>query len=311
MPGDAACVPDLAGLRMSRLAGGSSHPAAAVLRAAVFGCVLAVAACGEPPAPVAGTEQGPGAGTSGASPTGQPGSGSQGVGGVPVLTGPTGPLETAGWVIQPPFYGVGDEPYWRLEIIDGWFSFKRSALRAIDEPMVQPTKEAGADVFNAGSLKIVIRGEACTTGGQSSEVAAEVSYDDVTYVGCVFPAPASGVATSPEAEAVVQGVASIDACLAKLAQPALVTGVAPRQDGATMSVAMRARNGTLYECGVETASGNILYLDPMEVGAQAQWMNRMRFVREGVALTAACEKAEEVRSGETVLGRMLPASCRF
>jgi hypothetical protein len=296
---------------MSRLAGGFAHPAAVRLRAAVFGCVLAVAACGDQAAPVAGTDQGAGAGTTGASQTSQTGSGSQGAGGVPVLIGPTGPLDTTGWVIQPPFYGVGDEPFWRLEIIDGWFSFKRSALRAIDEPMVQPTKEAGADVFNAGSLKIAIRGEACTTGGQSSEVAAEITYDDVAYIGCVFPAPASGVATSVEADVVVKGVASIDACLAKLAQPALVTGVAPRQDGATMSVAMRARNGTLYECGVETASGNILYLDPMEVGAQAQWMNRMRFVREGVALTTACENTEEVRSGDTVLGRMLPESCRF
>lgn len=78
-----------------------------------------------------------------------------------------------------------------------------------------------------------------------------------------------------------------------------------------MSVAIRARNGTLYECGVETASGNILYLDPMEVGAQAQWMTRMRFVREGVAMNTACDKAEEVRSGDTLLGKMLPASCRF
>ena len=65
-------------------------------------------------------------------------------------------------------------------------------------------------------------------------------------------APCSGVATSVEADAVVRGVSSIDACLAKLAQPALVTGVAPRQDGAMMSVAMRVRNGTPYECGVET-----------------------------------------------------------
>jgi len=246
---------------------------------------------------------------SGAAQTSQTGGGSQAS--VGVVTGPSGPIDTAGWVMQPPFYGVGDEPYWRLEIIDGWFSFKRSALRAIDEPMVQPTKEAGADVFNSGSLKIVIRGEACATGGQSSDVAAEITYDDVGYIGCVFPAPASGVATSPEAAAVVQGVASIDACLARLAQPALVTGVAPRQDGAAMSVAMRARNGTLYECGVETASGAILYLDPMEVGAQAQWMNRMRFLREGVATNAACDNAEDVRAGETVLGRMLPASCRF
>ena len=241
----------------------------------------------------------------------QAGGSSETTGGVAVLAGPSGPLDTTAWVMQPPFYGAGDEPAWRLDIVDGWFLFKRSALRAIEEPIAQPVKEAGTDVFQAGALKVVMRSEACESGGQTSNVATEVTYDDVTFVGCAFPAPAAGVATSPEANAAVSGIASIDACLTKLAQPALVTGVAPRQDGATTSVAMRARNGTIYECGAETASGNILYLDPIEVGAQAPWMSRMRFVREGVTTSAPCAEATEVRSGEQVLGRMLDRACKF
>jgi uncharacterized membrane protein len=228
-----------------------------------------------------------------------------------VVTGPSGPLDTTNWVMQPPFYAAGDEPAWRLEIADGWFSFKRSALRAIEEPMVQPVKDGAADVFQTGSLKIVIRREACQAGGQTSELAVDVTYDDDTFGGCAFPALAGSVATSPEAVAVSGAVGPIDACLAKLAQPALVTGVAPRQDGAQTSVALRARNGTLFECGAVTATGEILYLDPIEVGAQAPWMNRMRFVREGVAVGTPCPDASEVRGGEQVLGRMLARTCKF
>ncbi len=232
-------------------------------------------------------------------------------GGLAVVAGPSGPLDTTNWVMQPPFYAAGDEPAWRLEIADGWFSFRRSALRAIEEPMVQPVKDGAADVFQTGSLKIVIRREACQAGGQTSELAVDVTYDDDTFGGCAFPALGGSVASSPEAAAVSGAIGPIDACLAKLAQPALVTGVAPRQDGAQTSVALRARNGTLFECGAVTATGEILYLDPIEVGAQASWMNRMRFVREGVAMSAPCADASEVRGGEQVLGRMLTRTCKF
>lgn len=232
-------------------------------------------------------------------------------GGIAVLAGPDGPLDTSGWVMQPPFYAAGDEPAWRLEIADGWFSFKRSALRAIEEPMVQPVKDGAADVFQTGSLKIVIRREACQAGGQASDLAVDVTYGVDTFGGCAFPAMAASVATTAEAMAVSGAIGPIDACLAKLAQPALVTGVAPRQDGAQTSVGLRARNGTLYECGSMTATGEILYLDPIEVGAQAPWMNRMRFVREGMALSAPCPDAEEVRAGDALLGRMLARACKF
>ncbi len=56
-------------------------------------------------------------------------------------------LDTSGWQLAPPFYAGGEEPFWRLDIIDGWFSFKRSGLPEIEAPMVQPTKANGADVF--------------------------------------------------------------------------------------------------------------------------------------------------------------------
>lgn len=298
---------------MSGLAGGSRRPAAAFVRAAALCAALGLAACGDqggqPPAGETGTT-GAGAGTTGGAQSGAGGS-SENSAGLAVIAGPSGPLDTTNWVAQPPFYAAGDEPAWRLEIADGWFSFKRSALRAIEEPMVAPVKDGAADVFQTGSLKIVIRREACQAGGQTSELAVDVTYADDTFSGCVFAAPAAGVATSPEATAVAGAVKVIDACLASLAQPGLVTGVVPRQDGAQTSVALRARNGTPYECGADTATAAIIYLDPIEVGAQAPWMTRMKFVREGVAVSAPCPDAEEVRAGEAVLGRMLSRTCKF
>ena len=40
-------------------------------------------------------------------------------------------------------------------------------------------------------------------------------------------------------------------------------------------------------------------------------MTRMRFLRKGVADATKCEGAEEVRSGDTVVGRLLAKTCRF
>lgn len=299
---------------MSGLAGGSIRPATAIARtAALCFALVTLAACGDDAAkPPEGGQAGAGAGTQAGGALQGATDGAETSAGLGVITGPSGPLDTANWVAQPPFYAAGDEPAWRLDIADGWFSFVRGgSLRTIDEPMIQPVKDGAADVFEAGSLTIVIEREACQAGGQSSELAAEVTFADDKFSGCVFTARAPDVATSPEAVAVTGAVRLVDACLANLGQPALVTGVVPRQDGAQTSVALRARNGTLFECGAETATAAILYLDPIEVGAQAQWMNRMRFVREGVAVSAPCPDAEEVRSGDQVLGRMFSLACKF
>ena len=37
----------------------------------------------------------------------------------------------------------------------------------------------------------------------------------------------------------------------------------------------------------------------------------MRFLRAGVADNVKCDGAEEVRSGDTVVGQLLAKSCRF
>ena len=219
-------------------------------------------------------------------------------------------LDTTGWVLAPPFYAAGDEPFWRLDIVDGWFSFKRSGLPVIEAPMVQPTRAGGADVFDASPLKVKIKREACETDeGGKADISALVTFDGTDFDGCAFSGTSAAVSASAEAATVVESVKIIDTCLAKLGDPALVTAVYPREEGKT-AVAMRSKDGSLYECAVESDGSTIAFLDPVD-GSAGPWMNKMRFLRKGTADNTKCDGAEEVRAGDKVLGRMLAKTCKF
>jgi len=217
-----------------------------------------------------------------------------------------GPVDTAGWVLSPPFYAAGDEPFWKLDIVDGWFVFRRSGLAEIEAPLVQPAQAGGADVFDTPPLKVTIRRKACETEqGGRGDISAQVVFDEVEYDGCAFGGSAG---VSPEANAVLDALVSIDACLAKMEEPALVTATYPREEGRT-AVALRTKIGSMFECGVEPDGKTIAFLDPIE--QRASWMTRMRFLRKGTADGTKCDDAEEVRSGDTVIGRLLTKACRF
>ena len=228
----------------------------------------------------------------------------------PIVNAPTGPLDTSAWVLPAPFYAAGDEPSWRMEIVDGWFSFKRSGLRAIEEPLVQPRQENGADVFATGALTVTIKREGCSTeAGGSGDFSALVTFDELNFDGCAFSGSVANA--SAEAATVIESLGPIDACLAQLGQPALATAVYPRQDGEQVAVGLRARTGALYECLTQVSDAAVLSLDPIEQGAQPAWMNRFRFLREGVKTAAECPDAEEVRLGDKVVGRLLGRACKF
>lgn len=287
-----------------------SGPARLAALACALGALISLSACdgAKPPADPSLAPAAPGAATQGAS--GQPGA-ATGAGGSPTIIAPgqTQPLNTSTWVLPPPFYAAGQEPFWRLEINDGWFEFRRSGLTAIEEPLVQPKQENGADVFVTGALKVSIKHEACETDqGDKSDYVAKVTFDGLDFDGC---ASGGQVSASPEASVVTDGLASIDACLTKLGQPAVVTAVYPRQDGEQKAVALRARTGQMYECATDAAGATVAYLDPIERGAEETWMSRMRFLRSSVTTTAVCEKAEEVRMGDQVVGKLLAKGCKF
>jgi uncharacterized membrane protein len=279
-------------------------------RAACLAAALLLAACGKPAAGDGATEtadqQTPAASTR-AAPTAsatRPASQSSSAVAIPAA----GPVDTSGWVLAPPFYAAGDEPFWKLDIIDGWFVFRRSGLAEIEAPIVQPAQAGGADIFDTPPLKVTIRRRACETEqGGHGDISAQVVFDEVEYDGCAFGG-AAGV--SVEASTVLDALASIDACIAKMEEPALVTATYPREEGRT-AVALRTKVGSLYECGVEPDGKTIAFLDPIEQRAAGAWMSRMRFLRKGVADGTKCDGAEEVRSGDALIGRLLTKTCRF
>jgi uncharacterized membrane protein len=279
------------------------------IRPALFAILLALGACGDNSGASAGDEpndapaialQGSSSSATGAS---------EPVGSTTFAT-PSGPLDTTTWVLAPPFAAGGDEPFWRMEIVDGWFSFKRAGLRAIEEPLVQPTNDGGSDVFETGSLRVAIRREACSTEqGGSGAFSVTVRFDDTDFDGCAFSGQFA--VASPEAATVSEALVPIDACLAKLGQPALATAVYPRQDGDQTAVALSAKTGAFYECVTEGDGTTVVSLDPIDQGSQASWMRRLRFLRDGIAPTAACADAEDVRVGDKLVGRLLGKSCKF
>jgi hypothetical protein len=114
---------------------------------------LALAACGGPPkdkTTVAAAGQAP-ASSAAAPPSARPANASApvapGVGSSATALQTTSSaavvakLDTSSWVLQPPFYAAGDEPFWRLELADGWFLFQRSGLAQIEAQIPQPKRE--------------------------------------------------------------------------------------------------------------------------------------------------------------------------
>lgn len=231
--------------------------------------------------------------------------------------GPVGPFDPSGWVAQPPFHAAGDEPYWRLDMADGWFVFQRSGLPDIEAPMKEPVSEGGQDSFDTPPLQVVVRREACETASLSSQISAMVTFDSIEYAGCVFDGAdpgsgqgMSGGASGVDAALIAASLPAIDACLARLGETAVVTAIYPRGSDRN-AMGLRVRSGALYECAVEQ-SGEIAFLDQVERDSAGAWMtSAMRFLREGQLTAETCAGAEEIRAGGVLLGRNLPQTCRY
>lgn len=231
--------------------------------------------------------------------------------------GPVGPFDASGWVAQPPFHAAGDEPYWRLDMADGWFIFQRSGLPEIEAPMKAPVSDGAQDTFDTPPLQVVIRRETCEMASLTSGVSARVTFDSIEYAGCVFDGsdPGSGEAmgggtSSADAAMIADSLPAIDACLARLGETAVVTAIYPR-GSERMAMGLRVRSGALYECAVEQ-TGEIAFLDQVERDNAGDWMtSAMRFLREGQRTSEACPSAEEIRAGGVLVGRMLPKSCKY
>ncbi len=180
---------------MSRLS--VDRRAAVIVRATsvVAACVLGLAACGDGgEAPVDAADAAPGgdvvADADAAQdpidveePAAQPTRANAAPPNLAAAPPPSAPdLDTADWVLSPPFYAAGDEPYWRLDILDGWFVFRRAGLPEIEAPLAPPRREGDADLFVSPPLTIQVSRSGCqTANGETSQFTASVLFDDVTF----------------------------------------------------------------------------------------------------------------------------------
>ncbi len=214
--------------------------------------------------------------------------------------------DTSDWVISPPWYAAGDAPFWRMDLVDGWFVFRRAGLPEIEAPIVPPLKDGTSDLFDTAPLTVVVSPSNCrTASGERGRAAVTVSIDEVEFSGCVFAGESAGA--SAEATAVTDAITSIDTCLAAVDEPALVTGIYER-GGYTTALGLRTSTGHIYECATTTGGTVIAFLDPVDAANAGPWMiSAMRFLRSGQGAQIECPNASPVGT----YGQFLPKECRF
>lgn len=237
---------------------------------------------------------------------------------------PEEPLDTSGWLLEPPFYAAGDEPFWQLSTFDGWFVFQRLGLAEIDAPIFQPESDGGAQIFETDPIILRLERGACrlATASASSSVSASVVFDGVEYLGCAFAGAPPGEAvadTSPVwTDGLATSLAPIDACVtafeaASGGEASAITALYPREGNLT-AVVFQSATGRLSECGAPSSGGDIVFLDPIEPGDADDWMvGDIRFLRaDNMPPPENCPDAEPVFGrGDNLIGYYLSPECRL
>ena len=96
-------------------------------------------------------------------------------------------FDVSGWLVQPPFYAAGEEPYWRLDLEDDWFVFKRTGLPEIEAPFVEPVQENGRDLFQTEAFVLSLSLAECEDAPNTDGIvgSAELIFEDVVFLGCI------------------------------------------------------------------------------------------------------------------------------
>ncbi|MBB34241.1 MAG: hypothetical protein CME88_15110 [Hirschia sp.] len=235
-----------------------------------------------------------------------------------------GEIDDAGWRIKQPFYAAGREPYWTLDVEEGWFVFKRTNLPEIESPITAPTQLGATDVFESDSLTVQMTPGACEAAqvGESPLGGATVEFENLSFSGCVYRGKSPDLAAGPRATGWTQEVAlriiEIDACLEALQarqsidpDTVAITAIYPRETN-TIGVVARQSNGRIFECGANSM-GEIKFADALDARAAADWMKGPeRFLRMSDAPPPeGCLEAEPVESDGAILGYLLNQSCNY
>lgn len=237
-------------------------------------------------------------------------------------------LDTSNWVVDPPFYAAGQEPFWRLELNNGWFVFQRLGLPEIEAKISAPEKSDGADSFVLEAMTISIRAGECVNAQANEPVRGSITvfHDDVSYHGCVYKGETQAEAPSESVDEAANsnwtkeiGIYAIesDACFRALdeisdgaSRKAMVTAMQSRDEGLTAFVLQTAKNNQ-YLC-IAREAGGVESMDALSDVKREDWMNVSgRFMRvESGPPPRACLDAEAVMVDNQLTGYLLPRNCR-
>jgi uncharacterized membrane protein len=150
-------------------------------------------------------------------------------------------------------YGL-EEPFWTVEVTEGWATFTRPGLESVEGSPTQTVTTAGASVKFADA-ELRLSAKACTDStGRSLPFTAQVYYDGGVYSGCAQQG--AGVGSGDWTAFVPEMLPAIDACLARTAQkPVQVSFAYQADEEGGVAVRLRDAEGGRYEC-VAAADGS-------------------------------------------------------
>lgn len=209
----------------------------------------------------------------------------------PTLQAPVAEVRTAGAEpgeilgLPTPLLASGEEPYWTAEFAEGWITFSRPGLPLVEVPMPElPANQSGTLSFQAERLGIVLETSVC--GDVADALPVTITFEEVEYLGCAVSGeinPAVSVETNWQ-ELIPTSLTAIDACLAATDGPRLLRALYPREEG-TVGMILVDSVGRYEECGAETETGDVAFLDPIMPDQAEIWFEgEAIFSRSGTSL---------------------------
>lgn len=214
---------------------------------------------------------------------------------------------------ETPLFASGNEPFWTAEIGKGWIVFERPGLPLVEVPVPEFDETGDQITFTSQGLSLELTRAGCE--GDNGTLGVVIKFEavehegeteDIAYHGCAGSTgkiKSSGTSTISWKDLIQPSLAAIDACLEAAGPEHLIVALYPREPG-TVGMILGDRVGGYKECGADTETGEVYFLDPMSADQASEWMNGAAFVRKGQS--AACKAGVPI---EGDAGRYLPEGC--
>lgn len=209
---------------------------------------------------------------------------------------------------ETPVLASGAEPFWTAEIDGNWITFDRPGLPLVEVPMPEKTHAVEDSLsFSSEGLDVVLSASGCNAS--KSSLSVTLTFEEIEYSGCagmvdVGDANGHSISWKP---LIATSLDEIDACLATTDGPRYIRALYPREAG-TIGMILMDDVGRLEECGADTETGEVAFLDPVTRDQASIWLaGPAVFSRADSGLTCAGSEA----SGELIegAGEYYPSGC--